>query len=134
MDEGIDSLEEGDVVRIRVFDGPYVSAQRDGTLTYKDTFGATETFLVIRKGKRSWAFMSAFDRYLSVVTKDSVMFSEMTPLRRESFELQGENLQKVTLFSKFHGFYLSSQEKGEGRTGNDRIVKPTFFSIIKVKK
>jgi hypothetical protein len=63
-----------------------------------------------------------------------VVFVDDTPLRRETCELQGDNLDKVTMFSTFHAFYLSTEPRDSREVGGSNASNPTFFSIIPIEK
>jgi hypothetical protein len=107
----VDSLSEGDFVFIKTSQNKYVSAQPNGGLEFRDKAVEWETFQLIRKGKRKWAFRSCHNQYLSAVSKDLVLFRAEIPLRKEAFLVGGDTLDQVSLFSKFHAFYLSATLK-----------------------
>lgn len=123
--EKISSLQEGAYVRIRSTfpHTKYITALPDGNLEFKDSATANSTFQLVKKGKSKWAFRSTFNQYLSAVAKDLVLFATDTPLRREEFFLDGQDLSDVYFYSKFHAFYVVVSENEKGLECNFALTK-----------
>lgn len=121
----ISSLAEGEYVHIRATypHNKYISALSNGNLEFKDTADESTKFQLVRKGKSKWAFRSIYNQYLSAVAKDLVLFATDTPLRREEFFLDGQGLQDVYFYSKFHAFYVIVSEKSNGLECNFVLTK-----------
>jgi hypothetical protein len=137
-DNTVDSLREGESVAIRTHHKTYLSAQPNFSLEYRPGVGAWETFQLIRKGKRKWAFRTERGQYLSAFSKDNVLFTADTPLRRETFKIEGNQLSSVSLYSPFHAFYLSAQpasnEKGKVECNRSEAREWEHFLIERIRK
>jgi hypothetical protein len=104
----VDSLREGTFVSIKAWVGKYICSIPNGGINYVPVAKEWERLQLIRKGKRKWAFLNCRGLYLSAVDQEFVQFAATTPLRRESFVIDG-SLSHATLYSKFHRRYLSAQ-------------------------
>jgi hypothetical protein len=134
----VDSLREGEYVAIRTCHGTYLSAQPKMGLEYRPAAAGWERFQLIAKGKRKWAFRTEHGQYLSAHSKDNVLFNADTPLRRETFRIEGNQLSAVALYSPFHAFYLSAQpgagERGKVECNRARPQEWERFAIERLPK
>jgi hypothetical protein len=125
----IDSLAEEMKVAIKTHHQTYISALPNASVEYRDSPDGQASFTLIRKGKRQWAFRTSHGQYLSAFSKDNVLFTADTPLRREAFLLGGPSLSEVTLYSKFHAFYLSAQRNAKLECNRSEAREWEHFAI-----
>jgi hypothetical protein len=121
-------------VAIRNFHGTYISATQNASVEYRGAPDGQASFTLIRKGKRQWAFLTCHGQYLSAFSKDNVLFSADTPLRREAFLIDGPSLENVTLYSKFHAFYLSAQPEAKLECNRSEAREWQHFAIVIVSQ
>lgn len=124
-------IPDGTPVRVKTLDDQYFHIKINNKIDLVKEEKDAEIFRIVIKGKNKFALSSHAGKYLTAY-KGCVTENAEAPCRQQTFLIEGSTLKKVTMYSKFLGYYLSFDEEGDVAFASDDPNKAIPVSIVKL--